>query len=147
MMDLVEVLASLYPTPQDAQRLADNSEIEIQQATIFGLSSPNMWHSVVTQARLQGKLPKLMMNAYSEYPSNAQLSDYINELLMDHPPKKSSSYHLERALTDLEARVAALAAEVAKQAQTPPGSLTGRTMTEAILFALVIIVLIFVVRG
>lgn len=143
-MDLNSVLAELYESPQDARRLADR--IGLRTAHIaFESSTPlQFWYSMIGQAKLQGKLGALVFAAYQEYPEHRQLNYHMEEILkaeIQPLPQSVPVAELERRMRELEISIARI------PTIPPGGSLTPRTMTEALVFALIIIVLIFALRG
>ena len=146
-MDLIDILSTLYESPQDAQRLADRVGLNTSHIAFSGQSPVSFWYSTVNQAKLQGKLGALLFVVYREYPDNDELNNQINNLFTPifSTPPQNSNYHL--ALADIERRLEVLEDKVNRLATKTELPLTPRTMSEAFIFALLIIVLIFALRG
>lgn len=141
-MDLVDVLASIYESPQDAKRLADGVRINTRFVATSGLSPVEFWHATIEEAKRSGKLGSLLMAAIREYPENSDLNNFLIELLADSFDDKTSA-----EVARLEARIRRIETTLEQQQPPPAPSLTPRTMTEAIIFALIVIVLVFALRG
>lgn len=79
--DLREVLARLYPRPQDAERIVADAGVD---RTAVDLSGPprSFWMSVVTVAREGNRLEDLVLVALSDYPQRQELL----VLQMEMPP-------------------------------------------------------------
>jgi V8-like Glu-specific endopeptidase len=72
LLNIRDLLASLYPTPQDASRILDESGLD---RTRIGFDSRaiNTWHSVIEFAVNQSMLDKIIDEALGDYPGNTLL--------------------------------------------------------------------------
>jgi tetratricopeptide (TPR) repeat protein len=98
---LRDALVDLYSDPRDARRLVDDAGLK-RRAIDFSGSATNIWHSVLGEASLRGRVDELVGRALDEHPDNAGLRSAVDAwqvaaervtpaaerpaaLLVDHP--------------------------------------------------------------
>jgi V8-like Glu-specific endopeptidase len=74
---LVEVLASLYPTPDDSRRLVASAKIRTEFIRFNSAAIVN-WHNILQEARNRGAVTRLVKEALKDYPDNPWLTSWVN---------------------------------------------------------------------
>ena len=69
---LRDVLAYLYPTREDARRIADQANLDTSKID-FSNKPINCWHSILKEAEKSGKLDNLISVILAEYGGNTEL--------------------------------------------------------------------------
>ena len=99
-MALHDVLAEIYPDPDEARRLAEQINLDTGRLVVDGVSALQAWRSVASEAFKQQKHARLIAEAAVEYPAYA---DKLWNWLPDSSGKRQDT-KLRRDLTNWNSR-------------------------------------------
>ena len=83
---LRDVLATLYPTDDDARRIAAEAQMPARRVKFSG-QAVTTWHSLLQEASLQGMVPAIIdvTRSPNEFPRNKELVEAADAYLARHP--------------------------------------------------------------
>lgn len=76
---LHDELARLYPLPADVRRVAEAAGLNLALVLLEGTGA-NLWHGVLREAVLQGRLRDVVEVALGDYPTHSGLHGVYNLL-------------------------------------------------------------------